>query len=93
MAIRDPTRLGWSPVAISHHNTDRYMDYLRRRWNEGCHNAQVLFGELVEQGFQGSVPSVRRTVAAWRKTPESTREGRMKQHAPPGPAHIEVIVT
>jgi transposase len=82
MAIRDPTRLGWSPVAISHHNTDRYMDYLRRRWNEGCHNALVLFGELVEQGFQGSVPSVRRTVAAWRKTPESTREGEMKPHAP-----------
>ncbi|WP_395372389.1 ISL3 family transposase [Komagataeibacter diospyri] len=30
-----------------------YTDYLDRRWQEGCHNATILWRELVSQGFTG----------------------------------------
>lgn len=33
---------------------DRYLPYLRKRWEEGCHNMTGLFQELVEQGYKGS---------------------------------------
>jgi hypothetical protein len=29
---------------------DRYLPYLRKRWEEGCHNMTRLFQELVERG-------------------------------------------
>jgi len=38
---------------------DRYLPYLRERWQEGCHNIAGLFRELVEQGYKGSYASVR----------------------------------
>jgi transposase len=38
---------------------DRYLPYLRKRWEEGCHNMSSLFQELVEQGYKGSYASVR----------------------------------
>lgn len=38
---------------------DRYLPYLRRRWEEGCHNMASLFRELEEQGYKGSYASVR----------------------------------
>ena len=38
---------------------DRYLPYLRGRWEEGCHNIALLFRELVEQGYKGSYESVR----------------------------------
>jgi transposase len=34
--------------------TDPFVDYLRARWQEGCHNAAQLTQELRAQGFQGS---------------------------------------
>jgi hypothetical protein len=33
--------------------TDRFVDYLRQRWEEGCHNAAQLAKELAERGFNG----------------------------------------
>jgi len=47
--------------------TDRFMGYLRQRWEEGCHNATQLTGELAERGFRGSYAVVRRCVSAWRE--------------------------
>lgn len=47
---------------------DRFVDYLRRRWNEGCRNAALLAKELAEHGYKGSYWPVRRCVATWRKT-------------------------
>jgi transposase len=38
---------------------DRYLPYLRKRWEEGCHNMTRLFQELVQQGYKGSYASVR----------------------------------
>jgi transposase len=45
--------------------TDRFTDYLEKRWNEGCHNAAQLARELKALGFTGSYCSVRRRVAHW----------------------------
>lgn len=48
-------------------DTDPYVDYLRRRWSEGCFNAQKLTTEIAEQGYRGSYDAVRRRVTRWRQ--------------------------
>lgn len=48
-------------------DTDAYVEYLRQRWSEGCHNAQTLMREISEQGYRGSYDAVKRRVAAWRQ--------------------------
>jgi transposase len=53
--------------------TDPHVDFLRRRWEEGCRNAAQLTRELREQGFAGSSHLVRRRVAGWRQ-PRPSRE-------------------
>jgi transposase len=39
---------------------DPFIDYLRRRWQEGCHDARQLWREIRTQGFPGSDGIVRR---------------------------------
>jgi transposase len=48
-----------------------FLDYLRRRWGEGCHNAAQLVLELASQGYTGSYYAVRRLVARWRAKHEA----------------------
>ncbi len=38
-----------------------YIDYMTKRWEEGCHNAMQIWGEIRELGFDGA----RRTVGDW----------------------------
>jgi transposase len=38
---------------------DVYGDYLRRRWDEGCHNGIRLWREIRELGFAGGASTVR----------------------------------
>jgi transposase len=52
----------------NYRRTDAWTECLRRRWEEGCHNAARLTEELRAQGFQGSYYMVLRRVAAWRRT-------------------------
>ena len=33
---------------------DQFGDYLRRRWQEGCHDQSKLWREIVAQGFDGT---------------------------------------
>lgn len=40
---------------------DPYMDYMRQRWESGCHNATQIWREIRKLGFGGA----RRTVAEW----------------------------
>jgi len=67
---------------------DPFADYLRQRWEEGCHNAAQLAKELAQRGFRGTYSAVRRRVIAWR-TPGSphTRGPKPipKAPSPPGP--------
>jgi len=58
---------------------DRFIEYLRVRWSEGCHNAVQLTTELKTHGFEGSYYPVRRLVAAWR-TGENSKSGRLPEH-------------
>lgn len=53
-------------------DTDPYVDYLRRRWSEGCFNARVLMREITAQGYCGSYDAVRRRVADWRQPQRAT---------------------
>ena len=48
---------------------DPYLDYLRHRWTEGCHNARQLYRELVQRGYRGGESTVRRIVGPWRSRP------------------------
>src|SRR4051812_14985259 len=42
--------------------------YLEQRWNEGCHNATVLYQEIRDKGYRGRRSMVARFVASWRNT-------------------------
>jgi transposase len=63
--------------------TDAFLDYLKRRWEEGCHNAAQLIREIQVLGFSGSSVMIRRRVARWRRG-ERTQGCRpaSRQHAP-----------
>lgn len=45
---------------------DEFKPYLCRRWNEGAREAAALHAELREQGWKGSVQTVRRYLAPFR---------------------------
>ena len=45
----------------------RFCDYLRGRIRAGCQNASRLYREIVEQGYTGSINSVRRHVRRLRQ--------------------------
>ena len=47
---------------------DEFKPYLCQRWNEGIRDASVLHAELRQRGWAGSVQTVRRYVAPFRKT-------------------------
>jgi transposase len=54
-----------------------YLSYMHQRWQEGCHSARRLYGELVSHGYQGSESQVRATVRPWRtKRPSVPRTNR-----------------
>lgn len=58
-----------------------YLDHLRRRWEEGEHNATILHQELVAKGYCGHYQRVKVAVASWRAT-----DGRpIPQEAAPSP--------
>jgi transposase len=45
---------------------DAFADYLRKRWEEGCHNAAQLWREIQVQGFAGCQSALRPYLARWR---------------------------
>jgi transposase len=47
-------------------NLETYDSYLRRRWAEGCTNAELLYQELQALGYRGSGTTVRQYVHPWR---------------------------
>jgi transposase len=49
-----------------------YMEYLGKRWTQGCHNARRLYQELVQRGYTGSASMVRKVLQPWRADPEAT---------------------
>ena len=47
--------------------TDSVVEFMRRRWQQGCCNAARLWNELKTEGFTGSYYMVRRRLAGWRR--------------------------
>jgi len=63
-----------------------YLPYLRRRWEQGCHNGLQLAREIQAQGFRGSASLVRKLMGDWRaRLPEPAERvrGKKRQAAPP----------
>jgi len=75
-----------APTGRRQSKLDPYLPYLRKRWEEGCHNGLQLARELQAQGFRGSASLVRRLIGDWRARlpgpPERVR-GKKRQAAPP----------
>jgi transposase len=49
---------------------DPYTEYLLKRWNEGCRNAQQVYREIKEQGYTGSDQPIARFFAQFRQKKE-----------------------
>jgi transposase len=84
--VRHGLHAGSFPERAGRHvtsRTDRFLDYLRRRWDEGCHNAAQWVREIQAMGFGGTAVMVRRRVARWRRG-ERTEGCRpaSRRHAP-----------
>jgi transposase len=47
-------------------NLEPHKEYLIRRWNEGCRNAQLLYREIQAAGYTGGRSAVGRFIAPWR---------------------------
>ncbi|HEU4410973.1 MAG TPA: transposase [Polyangiaceae bacterium] len=68
-----------------------YDAHLRRRWDEGCRDAVVLWQELRERGLGGTARTVQRHVAAWRSRATAGEESTTCPRAaarPPSPRQV-----
>lgn len=59
----------WPPRRTPLHAGSVHMTYLRERWTAGCHDATILWTELRERRFTGTLRMVQRAVAGWRSAP------------------------
>jgi transposase len=64
-----------------------YAEYLRRRWEEGCHNSKQLWRELREQGFPGKPLAVWRFTLSWRDPIAAAGDAGKRARARTVPAH------
>lgn len=58
---------------------DPYEEYLLRRWNEGCRNGALLFGEISEQGYPGGKTVVKDYIRYLRCHPNQATIPRLRQ--------------
>jgi transposase len=59
----------WPPRRTPLHVGSVHMTYLRERWAAGCRDATILWTELRDRRFTGSLRMVQRAVAGWRSAP------------------------
>lgn len=72
-----------------------HKDYLDNRWAEGCHNAALLWRELVKRGFSGRPGVVRRWAETQRqKDPRhSAKAARVVKQVPSGCQLARLLMT
>jgi transposase len=63
---------------------DAFKPHLNQRFNDGCTDASVLFAEIRQQGFRGSVKTVRRYIQPFR----AAKTAPPANPAPPKPRHV-----
>lgn len=62
---------------------DPHKAHLHQRWNDGCTDTTVLHAEIREQGFRGSVQTLRRYLQPFRPIEDGTRRTRAhRAHRP-----------
>ncbi|MFG2045795.1 transposase, partial [Dactylosporangium sp. NPDC048998] len=64
---------------------DPYTSYLHQRWNDGCTDTATLYAEIREQGYRGSVQTLRRYLQPLRPVEGSTRRRLPAPSTPPPP--------
>ena len=69
---------------------NEFADYLQQRWNDGCHNASRLYGEIQAKGYRGKRGMVAQFVAGWRNT--GIAASRKSPHKI-APKHAAILVT
>jgi transposase len=63
---------------------DPFVEYLKKRWEDGCHNGAQLYLEIHRQGYRGSATALRRHLRKWRGTvPEVIQKLRLLPDFPP----------
>ena len=55
-----------APTGRRQSKLDPYLPYLRKRWEQGCHNGRQLAREIQARGFRGSASSVGKLTGDWR---------------------------
>jgi transposase len=65
-----------------------YKEYLIKRWNEGCRNAQQVYREIKEQGYTGSDQPIARFFAQFRQKKERRK---FKQVDPSNETAIKAV--
>ena len=68
---------------------DPYIEYLERRWEEGCENGYQLWRELTEQGFTGSKRQVSRWAYGKRTKPAPSTPIRYRSRIDAGANRVE----
>lgn len=58
----------------------RFDQYLKKRWQEGCYNANQLYREIRKIGYRGGLATLRRYMQRWRK---NLPEGLQRLHCLP----------
>jgi transposase len=80
-----------APTGRRQSKLDPYLPYLRKRWEEGCHNGLQLARELRTRGFRGSASLVGKLIGGWRARlpgPAERVRGKKRQMAPPARRHL-----
>ncbi len=54
----------------------RFQDYLRQRWAEGCRHGRYLFLEIKHRGYEGSYSHLQKLLAEWRSASGEDRPER-----------------
>ncbi len=67
-----------------------FIEYLKKRWEEGCQNSKQLCREIKLQGYKGSDVTVRRLTCQWKTT--TTQNIRFIRTAPPKLPSVKQIV-
>ena len=76
-------------IRPSHSQMDPFAGYLRRRWDEGCHNAAQLTREIQALGFTGCYDLARRRVAGWRDPQDADHTRGPKASTSPPSAKVK----
>ena len=98
--IRRFLRAGQFPERASPHRrpsgVNKFQEFLRRRWDEGCHNATKLWHEIQAQGYTGGRSTMARFIATLR-TPGTTYfrktvAPRQPKAKPPSPRQAAMLL-